>query len=206
MHFEVPFAEIALQMDRDRSKETVDEDIIARCCFIAKRALEENNIKLVGEDAITRLCISQPHMHKKGIMFTSFIMSIVLSDVLDAKYLWTSDSDSILLPGTLARTMATFAGDPAIGGASTALFIHNRNDTVITQLGNAVYLNELHLARSFTGSATANDCQSGPCAAFRIAAIKGELIAWYNQNVLGHWMVRVHVFPCMSPWLIYIRL
>ncbi|PWY96187.1 hyaluronan synthase [Aspergillus sclerotioniger CBS 115572] len=189
MHLNMPLAEIAMQMDRVRSGQTLDTEIIAQCCSIAKTALERNNIKLVGDQAITRLCVSQPHMHKKGVMFTSFIISLVLSDILDIEFLWTSDSDSLVMPDTLTQTMATCAADPGIGGASTALTIHNRDETVITQLGNAVYLNELYLARSFTGAAAANDCQSGPSAAFRFSAVSGELLAWYKQSVLGHWMV-----------------
>ncbi|PYI09790.1 hyaluronan synthase [Aspergillus sclerotiicarbonarius CBS 121057] len=189
MHLDMPLAEIAMQMDRVRSSQTTDAEIIAQCCSIAKAALERNNIKLVGDEAITRLCVSQPHMHKKGVMFTSFIISLVLSDILDVDFLWTSDSDSLVMPDTLTRTMATCAADPSIGGASTALTIHNRDETVITQLGNAVYLNELYLSRSFTGAALANDCQSGPSAAFRFSAVSGELLGWYKQSVLGHWMV-----------------
>ncbi|KAJ5740741.1 hyaluronan synthase [Penicillium malachiteum] len=169
--------------------QTLDTDMITQCCFIAKANLEKNNIKLVGDQSITRLCVSQPHMHKKGVMFTSFIISLVVSDMLDIEFLWTSDSDSIVMPDTLTRTMATCAADPGIGGASTALTIHNREETVITQLENAVYLNELYLARSFTGAAAANDCQSGPSAAFRFSAVSGELLAWYKQSLFGRWMV-----------------
>lgn len=163
--------------------------IIARCCSIARRSLEDANIELLGKNAITKLCVSQPHMHKKGIMFTSIILSLVISDAIGVEYLWTSDSDSMISSDTLTRTMTLVASDPRIGGASTALFIHNRDETMLTQLGNAIYLNELYLARSFSGSVAANDCQSGPCAAFRISAIRGELLAWYKQSVFGHWMV-----------------
>ncbi|KAL7650266.1 hypothetical protein ACMYSQ_012066 [Aspergillus niger] len=189
MHLDIPLAEIAMQIDRARSSKTTDADIIAQCCSVARGALEKSGINLTGEKAISRLCVSQPHMHKKGVMFTSFIISLVLSDILDIEFLWTSDSDSIVMPDTLTRTMATCAADPGIGGASTALTIHNKDETAITQLGNAVYLNELYLARSFTGAAAANDCQSGPSAAFRFSAVSGELLAWYKQSVLGHWMV-----------------
>ncbi|GLA11515.1 hyaluronan synthase 3 [Aspergillus niger] len=174
MHLDIPLAEIAMQMDRARSSKTTDADIIAQCCSVARGALEKSGINLTGEKAISRLCVSQPHMHKKGVMFTSFIISFgalryprhrVLVDVrfglnCDARYIDT-----------------------------TALTIHNKDETVITQLGNAVYLNELYLARSFTGAAAANDCQSGPSAAFRFSAVSGELLAWYKQSVLGHWMV-----------------
>ncbi|KAL2832428.1 hypothetical protein BDW59DRAFT_180938 [Aspergillus cavernicola] len=188
IHLEVPFAEIALGMDRDKEGQLSEVEIITRCCYIAREVLDEKGVKMFGDGAITRLCVSQRHMHKKGIMFTSFIMSLVLSDILGIEYLWTSDSDSMVFPDTLTRTMEIFS-DANIGGASTALCIHNRNETIITKLGGGVYLNELYLARSITGAVAANDCQSGPCAAFRISAVRDELLGWYKQTVLGHWMV-----------------
>lgn len=188
IHLDVPLAQIALQLERESEGRLSQADIITRCCSIARRALDEKGVNVSGPGAITRLCVSQPHMHKKGVMFTSFIISLVVSDMLGIEFVWTSDSDSMVLPDTLTRTMETFS-DGTIGGASTALYIHNRNETTITKLGSGVYLNELYLARSFTGSAAANDCQSGPSAAFRISAIRDELLGWYKQTVLGHWMV-----------------
>ncbi|KAG4034828.1 hypothetical protein MFRU_002g01780 [Monilinia fructicola] len=189
IHFDLPFAEVALQMDRARSTATTDDEIISKCVTIAKNALQSNNIVIRGKGAVTRLCVSQPHMHKKGIMFTSFIVSLAIAEILGIEMLWSSDSDSLVFPDTLSRTMATFAADPKIGGASTSLFVHNKDETILTQLGSAVYLNEQYLARSFTGAAAASDCQSGPCAAFRLKALRTELITWYKQSVFGHWMV-----------------
>lgn len=188
VHLDIPFAQIALQLEKDSGGRLSHAYIITRCCSIARRTLNDKGVNVSGHGAITRLCVSQPHMHKKGIMFTSFIISLVVSDMLGVEFVWTSDSDSMVLPDTLTRTLETFS-DGTIGGASTALYIHNRNETTITKLGSGVYLNELYLARSFTGSAAANDCQSGPSAAFRISAIRDELLGWYKQTVLGHWMV-----------------
>ncbi|KAI0470583.1 hyaluronan synthase [Xylariaceae sp. FL0804] len=189
LHLDVPLVEIALQMDRARTRGQTDEAILDKCCAIARRLLEEKNIRLTGEAAVARLCISQPHMHKKGVMFTSFIFSKVISDALGLEYLWTSDSDSIVLRDTLSLTTATIAGDPAVAGASTSLSIHNKDSTLVTEIGNSVFLNELHLSRCFASSCGANDCQSGPCAVFRTAAIVPELLQWYKQTVLGHWMI-----------------
>ncbi|KAH9893106.1 hyaluronan synthase [Xylariomycetidae sp. FL2044] len=189
LHLKVPLVEIALQMDRAKPKWQSDEEILNKCCLIAKRALEESNIALVGEGAIRKLCISQPHMHKKGVMFTSFIFAKVISDALGLEFLWTSDSDSIVLPNTITHTTATIAGDPMVAGASTALSIHNKDNTTITKVGNSVFLNELHLSRCFASAFGANDCQSGPCAVFRTSVIIPELLQWYKQTVLGHWMI-----------------
>lgn len=185
----IPFVEIALQMDRDKPNWLPDTELISKCVTLAKLKLVENNIQLTGPDAITRLCITQPHMHKKGVMFTSFIISLAISELLGIDFLWTSDSDSIVYKETLQMSVETMAGDKKCAGASTALAIHNRNETLVTKLGNTVYLNELHLSRCFSSAVGANDCQSGPCAIFRIDALRSELLEWYKQNVWGHWMV-----------------
>jgi len=196
MNLHMPFVEIALQMDRDKPKWIHDNELIAKCVALAKQRFVESGIQLTGPNAITRLCVTQPHMHKKGVMFTSFIITFALSEILGIDYLWTSDSDSIVYKDTLRRTVETIAGDDRCAGASTALVIHNRNETLITKLGNTVFLNELHLSRCFASAVGANDCQSGPCAVFRIKALRPELLAWYKQTVWGHWMVRLSpVFP-----------
>ncbi len=176
-------------MDRDKPKWMNDNVIINKCVAMAKQELLNNGIHITGPDAITRLCVTQPHMHKKGIMFTSFIMSFAISEILGLEFLWTSDSDSIVHETTLRVSAETVAGDDKCAGASTALAIHNRNETVVTKLGNVVFLNELHLSRCFSSAVGANDCQSGPCAIFRIKPIRPEIIQWYKQTFLGHWMV-----------------
>jgi hyaluronan synthase len=171
-----------------------DISIIEKCVTMVKSMLNKNSIQISGPDAITRLCVTQPHMHKKGIMFTSFIFSFAISDLLGIKFVWTSDSDSMVCEETISTTIQTIDGDEKCGGASTTLKIHNRKDNLITTLGNTVYLNDFHLSRCFSSAAAANDCQSGPCAAFRINAIRPELLAWYNQTILGRWMVSHHYF------------
>ena len=59
------------------------KDVIAGCCQLAREILEEHDLDLGDVDGgITNQCPSQPHLHKKGIMFTSFIVSIVISVML----------------------------------------------------------------------------------------------------------------------------
>jgi hyaluronan synthase len=136
-------------------------------------------------------------MHKKAIMFTSFIFSIVISDYLGFEYLWSSDSDTIVFPDSLRRTVETVAGDPTAGGASSGLIVHNANDTIWTRLGSAVYWCELYLTRSTSASSGTSDCQSGPSTAFRVSALPGVLYNWYTQTVMGHWMVSHDFEPYM---------
>ncbi|OCL13621.1 glycosyltransferase family 2 protein [Glonium stellatum] len=199
LHLDKPLAELAIQFDKNVVNpafgslydHSFDRDSAAMsfCCQTVRDLLEAKNIKFSGPNAVSKLCISQSHMHKKGIMFTSFIFSIVISEMLGIEYLWSSDSDSIIFEDTIARTMSTMAGDPTVGGASAALQIHNSEENLITKLGNAVYLSELYLARSFPSAVGANDCQSGPAAAFRVSALRDMMLPWYKQHVFGSWMI-----------------
>ncbi|OWY53824.1 hyaluronan synthase 3 [Alternaria alternata] len=185
----IPLVDIALQMECDAETWRQDIVLIEKCIAHAKQTLLDHEIHLAGPNAITHLCVTQPHMHKKGIMFTSFIVCFALSELLDIEYVWTSDSDSMVYKDTIMRTIQTIHGDDKCAGASTALNIHNRKDNLVTTLGNTIYLNDLHLSRCFSSAVGANDCQSGPCAAFRIEAIKPKLLAWYKQTIFGHWMI-----------------
>ncbi|KAF9767838.1 hypothetical protein IL306_014933 [Fusarium sp. DS 682] len=129
-------------------------------------------------------------MHKKGIMFTTFIFSLVVADILGIGFMSSSDSDTMVLEDTLEGTISTIAGDPTVGGASSGLTVHNGGqDTVITRLAEAVYWAELYLTRSTPGCTATSDCQSGPCTAFRLSALSSILIPWYMQRVFGKRMI-----------------
>lgn len=204
IHVDKPLGEIANAVrasektSRRKLGEVIDEDEInqiamERCKQVARRALEEHlgDRPLSGPDGIKQLLVYQRHMHKKGIMFTVLVFSIVLADLLGVEFVWSSDSDTIVLPESLDGTISTVAGDHTIGGASSGLVVHNAADAVVTKLASTIYWCELYLTRSMPGSMAVSDCQSGPSAVFRLSAISPILIRWYNQRVFGKRMVRV---------------
>jgi hyaluronan synthase len=75
--------------------------------------------------------------------------------------------------------------DPLIGGSCSALSIHNGDESLIAQLGAAAYWTELAITRGQTGAVDSVDCQPGPCAAFRLMALKPILLGWYTQTSIG---------------------
>lgn len=170
-----------------------------RCKQVARRVLEEHlgDRPLSGPEGVKQLLVYQQHLHKKGIMFTVLVFSIVLADLLGVEFVWSSDSDTIVLPESLDGTISTVAGDHTIGGASSGLVVHNAADTVVTKLASTIYWCELYLTRSMPGSMAVSDCQSGPSAVFRLSAISPILIRWYNQRVFGKRMV------CSSPRILF---
>lgn len=179
-----------------RAPEAYMEATIAHCCQLAREILAEHDFKLGQHGGVTKLCLYQPHLHKKGIMFTSFIFSIVISEILGIEYMWSSDSDTIVLPDSLRCTIDTIAGDPHVGGGSSGLIVHNENDSICTKLGSVVYWSELYMTRSVSTLSGTSDCQSGPSTAFRVSALPAVLYPWYTQTVLGHRMVCL--FSCFS--------
>ncbi len=159
------------------------------CVELARSILIQHNLRIGAPDGVRQLCLKQRHMHKKGIMFTAFVFSLVIADILGVEFLWSSDSDTIVFPDSLERTINTIAADPHAGGASSGLVLHNSQETVVTKLASAVYWGELYLTRSTPACTGTSDCQSGPSTAFRITALPDILVPWYLQTALGKRMV-----------------
>lgn len=95
----------------------------------------------------------------------------------------------MVMPDSLEGTINTIAGDPKVGGASSGLVVHNATDNAVTRLASTIYWCELYITRSLPGSIGKSDCQSGPCAAFRLSALRPLLMPWYNQMIFGKRMV-----------------
>lgn len=226
IHLEEPLGEIANAV-RERElatrrklgdiidEEEINEVAIQTCLNIARQALEEHldEFPMVGPGGVQHLLVKQRHLHKKGIMFTVFVFSIILADMLGVEFVWSSDcesrplqpatssnsnpisltrhlqADTMVCPESIEGTINTIAGDPDAGGASSGLVVHNASDNYVTRLASVVYWCELYLTRSLPGSMAVSDCQSGPSAAFRLSAIRPILVPWYNQRVFGKRMV-----------------
>lgn len=179
------------QDDLPLDESEIDKMVILHCVQLATTILNQHRLAIGGNsrDGIHQLCIKQRHMHKKGIMFTTFVFSLVIADILGVEFLWSSDSDTIVFPESLSRTIDSIAADPNIGGASAGLVVHNAEDTIVTRLAATIYWGELYLTRSTTAPTATSDCQSGPSSVFRLSALPDILVPWYLQVVLGKRMI-----------------
>lgn len=104
IHLDEPLGEVANAV-RDREMamrrklgDIIDEDEVndvamQTCLGIARQKLEEQlgDCGMTGPDGIKHLLISQRHLHKKGIMFTAFVFSIIIADLLGLEFVWSSD-------------------------------------------------------------------------------------------------------------------
>ncbi|KAF3763185.1 family 2 glycosyltransferase [Cryphonectria parasitica EP155] len=202
IHLDEPLGEIA---ERTRAKlvairqqdeqpmddADIDKMVMQHLIQLARNILDQHRLTIGGGsyDGIRHLCIRQRHMHKKGIMFSTFVFSLVIADILGIEFLWSSDSDTIVFPDSLSRTIDTIAADPNIGGASSGLVVHNGDETRITRLAATVYWGELYLTRSTTAATATSDCQSGPSTVFRLSALPNILVPWYLQTIMGKRMI-----------------
>lgn len=159
------------------------------CLDLARSILRQHDLTIGGPKGIKHLCLKQRHMHKKGIMFTAYVFALVISDILGIEYLWSSDSDTIVFPDSLEKTINTIASDLKAGGASSGLVVHNNRETAVTNLASAVYWGELYLTRSTPACTGTSDCQSGPSTAFRLSALPAILVPWYTQIAFGKRMI-----------------
>ncbi|KAK7923453.1 glycosyltransferase family 2 protein [Apiospora marii] len=206
LHIDEPLGEVATAVrereyaERKKSSKAttpLDEDAIneiamGRCMDIARQHLEKHLLQQQGQGQgpIKHLLVSQRHLHKKGIMFTSLVFALVVAEQLGVRFVWTSDSDSLVRPDSVEGTIATMAADAGAGGASSGMVIHNADESLVARLSASVYWCDQYLTHALPASVGVSDCQSGPSAAFRLAAVRPILVPWYNQKVLGKRMVR----------------
>lgn len=202
IHISEPLGELAertraklismrLQDGQPVDEAEIDKQVMQHCIDLARSILDQHNLTIGGDyhTGIRQVCLRQRHMHKKGIMFTTFVFSLVIADILGIEFLWSSDSDTIVFEDSLTRTVDSIAADPRIGGASSGLVVHNSAETAVTSLAATIYWGELYLTRSSTAVTATSDCQSGPSSVFRLAALPDILVPWYLQTVLGKRMI-----------------
>ncbi|KAK8104482.1 uncharacterized protein PG998_011515 [Apiospora kogelbergensis] len=170
------------QLDEDDIREIA----MSRCMDIARQHLEKH---LQEGGSLKHLLVHQRHLHKKGIMFTSLVFAMVVAEHLGVRFVWTSDSDSLVRTDSVEGTIATMAADPGAGGASSGMVIHNADESLVAKLSASVYWCDQYLTHALPASVGVSDCQSGPSAAFRLSAIRPILVSWYNQKVLGKRMI-----------------
>ncbi|KAK0637638.1 Hyaluronan synthase 1 [Lasiodiplodia hormozganensis] len=194
-----PFGAIAARMIDDwkvqRSDgDKLDEDEFLEHVFgvlVRRAAAVLQDFKLLDNlgtgDLAKAICITQPHVSKKDIMFTAFLFTLAIARAQDIPFIWSSDSDSYLDPtaAPVHRVLTTMAADPAIAGSCGALQIHNAAQSTITRLVSATYWTDLALTSGQNSAFDVTDCQPGPCAAFTTNALSDILLPWYTQTFLG---------------------
>lgn len=135
---------------------------------------------------IQALCIVQPHKSKKDILYTTLSFASVIADQLGIPYLFSTDSDSSMVPGSLGKIFTSLEADANIGGVSGHLRFQNPRATYLTRMTSSHYWFEQEIPKAQGAFFGATECQPGPCAAFRVSVLKSVLVPWYCQRTCGH--------------------
>ncbi|TVY77273.1 hypothetical protein Focb16_v008125 [Fusarium oxysporum f. sp. cubense] len=110
------------EQGRDIDADESNNVVIRQRMNLARVILDQRGCLVDDAGGVRHLCLVQQHMHKKGIMFTTFIFPLVIAEMLGIEFMCSSDSDTMVLEYTLERTINTIAGDPTVGGASSGRF------------------------------------------------------------------------------------
>ncbi|KAH7395983.1 nucleotide-diphospho-sugar transferase [Cadophora sp. MPI-SDFR-AT-0126] len=137
-------------------------------------------------DGIRAICITQPHSSKKDILFTALTFATVLAEELEIECIFSTDSDSIIVPGALGRIIASLEADESIGGVSGHLRFFNPRPSYLSKIADSHYWFEQELAKVQGAIFGATECQPGPCSGFRPSVLKSVLVPWYYQKLFGH--------------------
>lgn len=170
----------------EETKRDAEDWAMKEVVKVAAEILKENSVLHHDEkDGVQVVCFHEQHQCKKDVIFTNKIFCMALREARGVDYVWTSDSDTIVLENTVDQAIGCMALDPGVGGTCTSLGVHNGNQSGIAALTAAAYWSELAFCRGQTGSVEATDCQPGPCAAFKISALEEVMFPWYMQTSLG---------------------
>lgn len=133
------------------------------------------------------VCVQQPHLDLKEIRFTAWIVSIVLADIYGFEFMFSSDSDTLILPNTLDTLTLALTKEPKAGGAHAHGLAHNRDMSLISQMASTSFAleNDSSLYRAPLGALGRSEVLPGPTAFFRICAHREAIVGWYQYKLLG---------------------
>ncbi|KAH7364857.1 hypothetical protein BKA65DRAFT_573415 [Rhexocercosporidium sp. MPI-PUGE-AT-0058] len=124
------------------------------------------------------ICFTQPHRDLEEVRLAGWILSIVIADLKNANYLWSSDSDTIVLPVTISNCSKIVAAKPAAAGASALVELSTSHVSFIGQMAQTAYNWDEFLNRSALGALGASEYLKGPGLLFRIAALRTVAASW----------------------------
>ena len=126
------------------------------------------------------ICFTQPHRDLKEVRLAGWILSIVLADLKGVDYLWSSDSDTIVLPDTISSLTKIVDAEPAAAGGSALVQLNTSHLSFIAQMAQTAYNCDAFLNRSALGGIGRSECLNGPGSLFRIAALRTVAASWYH--------------------------
>jgi hyaluronan synthase len=125
------------------------------------------------------VCFAQPHTNVRGIRFAAWVLSLVIAEANDIQYIWSSDSDTVIVGNCMLKVLETLNGDPRMGGISTAISVQKVPYNAAALLGWTQHRCLIYLDAAFTASIGRSSCLTGPSTMFRADALAQAIFPWY---------------------------
>ncbi|KAK7696934.1 hypothetical protein SLS64_014063 [Diaporthe eres] len=138
---------------------------------------------------VRAICVVQSHRSKKDILFTTLIVATILAQAQSIDFVFSTDSDSTVSPDAIPKMAGKLSSDQNIGGVSGHMRFFHPNPTFITKVATSYYWFQQDVYKIQGAIFGANECQPGPCGAFRASALTKVLVPWSCQRVLGRKMI-----------------
>lgn len=142
------------------------------------------------DDVLPAIMVLQPHVGLKAIRFAAFVTSMVVADILDVDFMWSSDSDTRIAADCIENIVAALIGDESAGAGSASISVCDRDSSLFNKVYGGHYQNEDHLRWSAGGCIRKSGNCQGPATCFRVKAIKEVVGDWYMQRIAGERVVR----------------
>lgn len=97
-----------------------------------------------------------------------------------------TDSDTILEPTAVEKTVTILNAFPDIGGISGHARAYNARKNILTRIQDSWYEGQFSIRKAYESVFGAVTCVSGPLAVFRRAAVFNLIPAWTNDEFLGN--------------------
>ncbi|KIW46910.1 uncharacterized protein PV06_02531 [Exophiala oligosperma] len=136
-------------------------------------------------DTVPSLCILQPHSGIKEIRFAAWLVSKVIADKLGTPWIWSTDSDTSVLPDCIEMTVATLAGDDKAGAASSSVMIRSQPCSLLNLVYRSYFQAGVYTARAFCAANGSSTILTGPNTAYSVHALAQALLPWYLQTFQG---------------------
>lgn len=106
------------------------------------------------------------------------MVSTVLAELHDLKYVWSSDSDTLVRPDTLTNAAAILSSDEKAVGVSALVQLNNGNASFVSGIAQAAFAYDAYLNRAALSSLGRSECLNGPGSMFRASALGEVAFQW----------------------------
>jgi len=169
------------------SRETLESSAFAKLYAITRHQLE----KSIFSRGISRnetplfVCFTQPHAGLKEIRLATLILSIVLADLYDTEYIWSSDSDTLVCDETLPSIARILSAEAKAAGASALVRLNNAHQSSVSSMASAGFMCDAFLNRAALSALGRSECLNGPGSMFKKSALRKVVVPWYQYSYPG---------------------